>query len=609
MRTTCLACVLLLFVPALAGAQDQPAEGSAAAQPTFRTGINIVRVDVTVTGRDAAPVPDLTAEDFDVFEDGHPQRVDSVQFVRVTGRPAENDDLSLDIRSPEHAAQEAAREDVRLLVIFIDDYHLRNGALFDYQLRRLLWRFVMTEMAPTDLFALMGPLTPISDLGITRNKQDIIARINRIQGRLGGFVPPRSVIEESHLRMNPAERARVRAQITYSALQSLVVHLSGLREGRKSILFVSEGPPVIGNGQPLFDRLRDVIAAANTGNVTIHTLDPREIGAGPLMNPSNDALAAETGGRRLGASNDHTRALRAVMADASAYYLLGYSPERENADGKFHKIEVRVKRKGLRVLARKGYWAPTAAEMHPVTQQSTVPPDVTAALTALRLSERPGIVTDAVTIGPLEHGESAVTITCSEPAAARGQVAALTAEVLNADGTVLLSQTPEQAEGTWMVTLRLGSGVRKVRLTARDVNGEELDSWIRQVDVPAADHPAADLGTPIVLRARTPSEYVALTRGGDAPAIPSRQFRRGDHIVVRIPVASSIQADSVRAELLNTGGQVLRMLPVRTLPGSLPQIDLPLGSLAPAAYLLRITATADGSNSRASQLLSFSVGG
>jgi hypothetical protein len=122
-------------------------------------------------------------------------------------------------------------------------------------------------------------LTPITDLGFTRSRQAIVARINRIEGRLGRFVPPRSVLEENQFRMNAA---RVRAQITYSALQSLVVHLSGLREGRKSVLFVSEGPPLIGDGLPLFDRLRDVIAAANTGNVTIHTMDPRELGAASL---------------------------------------------------------------------------------------------------------------------------------------------------------------------------------------------------------------------------------------------------------------------------------------------------------------------------------------
>ena len=44
------------------------------------------------------------------------------------------------------------------------------------------------------------------------------------------------------------------------------------------------------------------------------------------------------------------------MEDASAHYLIGYAPERDPADGRFHKIDVRVRQKGLRVLARKGYW-------------------------------------------------------------------------------------------------------------------------------------------------------------------------------------------------------------------------------------------------------------
>ena len=53
------------------------------------------------------------------------------------------------------------------------------------------------------------------------------------------------------------------------------------------------------------------------------------------------------------------------MADASAYYLVGYAPTRQLSDGKFHKIHVRVKRSGVRVTARRGYWAPTEAESNP----------------------------------------------------------------------------------------------------------------------------------------------------------------------------------------------------------------------------------------------------
>ena len=138
---------------------------------------------------------------------------------------------------------------MRLLVIFLDDYHLRYGPLYDYRLRRMLHGFVDAEMKETDLFAVMDPLTPIDALNLTRNKQDLFDRIDKLQGRLGGFVPPRSVLEESHYSLRGPDRIRIRAEITLSALEVAGRAISGaLREGRKSVLFVSEGPPLVVDG-------------------------------------------------------------------------------------------------------------------------------------------------------------------------------------------------------------------------------------------------------------------------------------------------------------------------------------------------------------------------
>ena len=49
--------------------------------------------------------------------------------------------------------------------------------------------------------------------------------------------------------------------------------------------------------------------------------------------------------------------MKQIMRDSSAYYLLGYNSTQAPSDGKFHEIKVRVKRPGVQVRARKGYWA------------------------------------------------------------------------------------------------------------------------------------------------------------------------------------------------------------------------------------------------------------
>src|SRR5688500_14993201 len=82
--------------------------------PIFRTGIDLVRVDVSVMGRNTEIIADLQPSDFEVQEDGVPVKVETLQFVRLDGTRTTDTDESLEIRSPEHAAREAARDDVRL---------------------------------------------------------------------------------------------------------------------------------------------------------------------------------------------------------------------------------------------------------------------------------------------------------------------------------------------------------------------------------------------------------------------------------------------------------------------------------------------------------------
>jgi len=68
-------------------------------------------------------------------------------------------------------------------------------------------------------------------------------------------------------------------------------------------------------------------------------------------------LAVETGGFVVRNTNDFQGALARIAEDTSTYYVLGYSPEQTVLDGRFRKIDVRVKWRGMQVRARKGYLA------------------------------------------------------------------------------------------------------------------------------------------------------------------------------------------------------------------------------------------------------------
>src|SRR4029077_12030215 len=81
-------------------------------------------------------------------------------------------------------------------------------------------------------------------------------------------------------------------------------------------------------------------------------------------------LADNSDGRAIINRNDITVAMKQIVRDTSAYYLLGYTSSEAPSDGKFHEIKVRVKRPGVQVRARKGYWAMNREE----TQAALEPP-------------------------------------------------------------------------------------------------------------------------------------------------------------------------------------------------------------------------------------------
>ena len=582
-----VAIALLLAVTAAAQTPgDQPPQ-----PPTFRTGVGAVRVDVTVIGRDGQPVLDLTRDDFEVREDGVVQNIQLFQPYRLTGEPPEGSDESLKIRSADHARQEAGREDVRLLVIFLDDYHLKWGAIEDTRIKADLVRFVQSEVRPMDLVAVMGPLTPLSDLHLTRDRSLLLQRINALQGRLGGFVPPRSVIEESHLRLSAGQLLRVRSQISLSALEAITVHLAGLREGRKSILFVSQGPP-IGSESDLYQRLTDVIVAANRGNVTIHTLDPRQLGDARRMSDANVALSADTGGRRMGQTNDFTKPLKGVMADASMYYMLGYESAHTTSDGKFREIDVRLRKgDGNRVIARKGYWAPRVEEVQVAAAAaraaSRVDPEIAAAFESLKDQSRRLAVIDWMGHTPGECGESdiAIVLEALGTGPKAPAIGVIEIDVTAADGAKALYVPTREAGGAWTLKFSSPPGAVKTRVVVKDTDGQVIDTWARDLQVPNGDL-SPSIGTPEVFRAASVVQYRALASGAPVAPTPVRKFRRTDRAIVRLP----LRADRVPVDvqLLNRQGVPLQTL--RAVQAPVPdavQVEVPLGNLAQADYLLR----------------------
>lgn len=596
--------------PARPTASPPPGEPQ---QPIFRTGVGSVLVDVTVTGRDDRPVGDLTPDDFELTEDGERQTVDLAQFVHLDGISRPDGD-SLDIRSQEHARAEAARDDVRLFAIFLDDYHLDRSPPQMIPLRKGLTDFLKTMMGPTDLVTVMDPITPLSALQWTRNRLALADKLHTYEGRLGNY-EPRSVIEEGHLRTRNVPL--VRAQVTLSAMSALVAHLGALREGRKSILLVSHGIPLVFTGTSLDKEFQDLIRLANRSNVVIHTLDPRGLHGG-LADYTLAMLSGETGGRAIVNTNDIGKRLADVVQDASEYYLLGYTPNHDRADGKFHKIQVRVRRAGVRAVARRGYWAPRPDEM---TSEDTAPerdPAVTAALDRLALEDTDRLVKVWTGFARAADGHPTLTVAwqpagrrevsrtifnrgdqpppdTAAPEVAREPPTVLRIKVLDAAGKTLVeaeAEAPSARGAPAMVTIDVTAALARLQFSAETSSGETVDRWERRVAVPDFAKDGLVISAPQYLRARTFGELVELRRGGAAAPLAEHSFRASDLVLVRLAATGPESEAVVTAELQSRQGQRLFDLPVVRLAGGVGgcHVELPLRSLALGQYVLRITA-------------------
>jgi VWFA-related protein len=353
--------------------------------PTFRTGTNLVQIDTIVQDRDGGPVADLTVDDFELQDDGKPM---AIRSLRLLGRSSELEGPFAPIRNADDELREASRDDVSVFAILLDDYHVAR----QHELRVIpALRSFVERLPATDLIGVYGLFDSINDAHLNRDREAALKAISAFYGRRGDYTP-KYPVEEEHLRqMRSIEQ--IRLDISKRALEALSIHLGGLKEGRKTLLFVSEGFP-LETGDML-----DISRAANRTNVAIYPVDPLGMtvgvgrGGAPLgYTSAKDVLkqfALDTGGEAMVGTNDYERGLARVARDSTTYYMIAYESPHPD-DGKFHNVSVKVKRPRLTVRARSGYFAFKQAQSTASAPAApAAPAEVTAALARLVESLRP----------------------------------------------------------------------------------------------------------------------------------------------------------------------------------------------------------------------------
>lgn len=441
MRLRVSAVVVLLTLAVLtAGAQQQP---SPIDVPIFRSTVDAIELDAFVLDADGNPVTDLTVDDFEIIEDGERQEIASFAVVNIPTEKSVRQPrvtAASDVRSNEQpegriyliAIDEIAPALVPRLRLRLRQFIEQHFGENDIAAIVYVGRGKSTDGQDftTDRALLLGSIDKLSggfgdsDIADRAQYQQAIQRA--VQQAIAEQVqtgPAPDTVQQAQIREQIASQLQgqsvhllegepeflLRARML--SLRSLTEFMANMRGRRKSIIYVTTGLGTSiyealdydgGVRSIAIEDLHAAITAATRGNVSIYPLDPTGLAAGrdaseqAVPDPDNtlpDAsqtaigrtqdlrgLAEATGAFAILDTNSFEEAFTRVVRENSTYYVLGFSTSSPHTDGRFHKVQIRVKRPGLEVRSRGGYLAPLHRKTPIITRATTLPPAVTEAL-------------------------------------------------------------------------------------------------------------------------------------------------------------------------------------------------------------------------------------
>jgi VWFA-related protein len=585
----------------LSGQVVQQSEGASAVQgaspPSRPIRLDVIAVD------GAGRIPEgLKPTDFELTEDGIPQTLDDARLIRV-GRGQSGEAEAIQSAADERA--EGGRDDVRLFAVFLDEYHVE--ASDSPRVREAVRRFIADTLGPRDLVVVMRPLDPLLAIRLRRGSDEAARAIDRFQGRKGDYAP-RNDYERDYFAGTPARIEQLRNQVATSALNALALHLGSLnRDMRKTLVVVSEGLARVEHrlgleALPTFDW---VIRAANRSNVSVYAVDPREVivdrAAVPTPNVL-DAIAVATGGRSIASTGELAVAMRPIADDSGLYYLLTYRSGQKARTG-FHEVRVGIKRAGISLRARSGYWTmPSEDGLRAIVARSSTP---IAVGPPRRISP---LIQPWFGASRGVDGKTRVTFVW-EPATRvpgdrtrQSPAARVVIKALDAKGGTLFEglvrptgavRTDRPGEDMARAVFEAPPGSLRLQMSIQDATSQAIDSDVRDITVRDLTARVA-LGTPEVLRARTARDFRSIENDPDAAPVVAREFSRTERLIVRVPAYGPPGVPvTVTSKLLSRSGQVMRGLDVRAAASERlsNQIDVPLAPLAAGEYLLEVTAT------------------
>ena len=359
MRHRVLSIVLtaaLCCTTASAGQQARPSGAAPEPQnPTFKLQVEVVEMDVRVTDARGNFVRNLTKDDFQIFEDGKEQTVTTFSLVDIPIEPSSQPvsrsfPIEPDVQSNER------RVDGRAYVMLLDDLNTHPDRTA--RTKNAARRFIERHLGANDLMAIVFTQASAPTQEFTSNKRLLLSAVDTFVGQ---EIPERTLPQP----IGPCIGGPCAPTFTAAGgreffsngrqvmrgLSTVAAWLDGITGRKKAVVLISDGFPYA-----LDQLVLDTRPGIGRMNLSVYAVDTNQ-GAVQRATDQLTLLTANAGGFVVMDNNDIGRGFDRIVAENSIYYQMAYYPVHPR-DGKFHAIDVRVKRSGVKVQARRGYTAP-----------------------------------------------------------------------------------------------------------------------------------------------------------------------------------------------------------------------------------------------------------
>ena len=365
----------------------------------FRTGSDLVLVNVTVRDKSGNLVQGLKPENFTILEDNKPQKVVSFDVENVDAVPPSNvsqaqplPEIAPERENPSASAADAAKQfkDRRLIILFFDLSAMEPDEI-DHAVTSAE-HYVDTQMAPADLVSIVSlGSSLLVNQDFSADRALLKKQLQQFSSGSGqGFEEGTTGTTEGTpdtgqpFTADDTEYNIFNTDRRLEALRSVAEKLAHVQQ-KKSLIYFSSGMDRTGIENQ--SELRAAVNAAVRSNLAIYTMDMRGLQAlvagGEAQNASLRGvsaysgqstinslnanfttqetlvtLASDTGGRAFLDSNDFSKIFKGVQQDTSTYYLLGYHSANSARDGHYRHIVVKSNLSGVKIDYRRGYYAP-----------------------------------------------------------------------------------------------------------------------------------------------------------------------------------------------------------------------------------------------------------